>query len=273
MSQKPPMALDELWEAIPVGPAPTDVVVSRGRVVRRRRRLAVIGVAASVVAVAVAATLVVRTNGDGHPVPTVTPPAGTRYVGIGHVVVAVPEGWADGAASCNSPYRDTVYFPWPQDCVGRFRSVSSVAISTVRMNSGVVGKPVADGRVGGHRVVAQPPLCMPGTGPEACIQTFGVPDLHVWFSVRVPRGVGAFEQVRAIRRSLTLLPDAQTAVPFVNPRSPLAAWQRALRDAGFVVRAHESTCRGNASCADRVTTTPAAGNVVPTGSTVTIEVH
>jgi hypothetical protein len=207
----------------------------------------------------------------------VSPPPGTRYVGIGQVVVAVPVGWADGAASCNSPFRNTVFFPWGQDCFALFHSVSSLELSTVRMNDGFTGDMTADGRVGGHRVLARPnpAMCMAGTGPEACLQSFGVPDLHAYFSVRVPRDEpGALDQVTAIRDSLIILPEGQTAVPFVTPGSSLEEWESALRDAGFTVQVNHHTCPPTGNCAPGVvTTTPAAGNVAAIGTVVTIDVQ
>jgi hypothetical protein len=275
MTPQPPALLDELWESIPTGPAPVEDLVSRGRSRRRRRLSLAGGVAALVLA---AGAFVVQPHSDDH-VATglVSAPPGTRYVGIGQVVVAVPMGWSDGAASCNSPRRDTVYFPWPQDCSpGSFRSVSSVAISSVPMNDGFAGGMTPDGSANGHEVVARPnpARCLPGTGPETCVQSFGVPDLDAYFSVRVPRDQsGSLDQVKAIRDSLRVLPAGQTAVPFVTPGSSLEAWEGALRDAGFAVRVKHSTCPPNAFCLSGVLgTEPAAGNVAPTGSTVTIEV-
>ena len=275
MSPQPPTLLDELWESIPTGPAPVDDLVQRGQTKRRRRHLGVAGGAlALMVAAGVAISLFPRS--DRHEDHLLTPPAGTRYVGIGQVVVAVPEGWADGAASCNSPVRNTAFFPWPQDCVGPFRSVSSVAISAVPMNDGFAGGMTPDESVGGHRVVARPnpAMCMVGTGPEACLQSFGVPDLHAYFSVRVPRDEPeALDQVEAIRDSLTVLPDGQTAVPFLSAGS-LDDWRAALQDAGLGVRVDHHSCPPTGNCVGGVvSTTPAPGNVVRTGSIVTIDVQ
>jgi hypothetical protein len=106
------------------------------------------------------------------------------------------------------------------------------------------------------------------------VQSFGVPDLDAYFSVRVPRDQpGALAQVTAIRDSLKVLPDGQTTVPFVTPGSSLGAWKAAVRDAGFAVRIRHSTCPPTAFCGfGPFGTAPAAGAVAPAGSTVTIEV-
>jgi hypothetical protein len=231
-------------------------------------------VLALVVATGVAIT--VAPHSDGRADGVLTPPPGTRYAGIGKVAVAVPQGWSDGEASCNAAIRDTVFFPYGQDCLGVFHSVSSVAISAVPMNDGFTGGMTSDGRVGGHRVVARPnpAMCMVGTGPEACLQSFGVPDLDAYFSVRVPRDEpDALDQVEAIRDSLTLLPDGQTAVPFL-PAGSLDDWRAAMQQAGLAVRVDHHGCPATADCvAGVVSTTPAPGNVVPTGSIVTIDVQ
>jgi hypothetical protein len=275
MSPQPSTLLDELWESIPTGPAPDDDLVQRGRTRRRRRRLGVAGGALALVVAAGVAISVIPRSG-GHEDHLLTPPAGTRYVGIGQVAVAVPEDWSDGDASCNAPMRDTVFFPYGQDCVGMFHSVSSLAISAVRMNDGFAGGMTPDGRVGGHRVVARPnsAMCMVGTGPEACLQSFGVPDLHAYFSVRVPRDEPeALDRVKAIRDSLRVLPDGQTAVPFLSAGS-LDDWRAALQDAGLAVRVDHHSCPPTGNCVGGVvSTTPAPGNVVPTGSIVTIDVQ
>jgi len=275
MTPKPPAALDCLWETIPTGPAPVDEMISRGRADSRRRRYAGFATAAAVVVCALVVTGgVVRARGD-RANSVATPPPGTRYVGMGQVAVAVPSGWNDGAAPCNSPIRNTVYFPWPQGCGSSFHSVSSVAVSAAPRRGGLVGSPTRAGSIGGYQVVESPALCTGGTGPESCLQWFGVPDLHVFFLVRVPRDeAGALRQVEAIRSSLTLLPDGHTAVPFVTPGSPLPEWRSAVQDAGFVVRVRHHDCLPPGNCAPGVVSTiPAAGRVAASGSTVTIDVQ
>jgi hypothetical protein len=274
MTPQTPAPLDELWDALPTGHAPVEHLIARGSAVRRRRRLAFLGAAVIFVVGALVLTGLLVRPGGGQEVSVVTPPPGTRNVGIGQVVVAVPEGWAEGAASCNVPRQDTVYFPWPQDCVGAFHSVSSVALSTVRMNDGFTAGLLPDGHVGIHQVVSRQAMCTAGTGPEHCSQALGVPDLHAYFEITVPRAPGGSDQIAAIRDSLRLLPEDQTAVPFVNPMSPLATWRAALENAGFAVRENHATCPPTGNCNPGVVLTrPAAGNVAPTGSTVTIEVQ
>jgi hypothetical protein len=276
MTPQPPPLLDDLWQSIPTGPAPVEDLVARGRSRRRRRRTGLAGGAVALAVVAAIAFAVVPRS-DDRDERLLTPPPGTRYVGIGQVVVAVPEAWPVESGPCDPPRRTSVFFYYPADfiCAAPSRpNVSSVQISAVPMNDGFVGRMTPDGEVGGHQVVSRPnpAICMPGEGQEACVQSFGVPDLHAYFSVRIPRDQsGALDQVKAIRDSLTLLPAGQTAVPFVTPGSSVEIWRRALEDAGFEVRVNRSTCPANAFCAGGGITEPAAGNVARKGSLVTLD--
>jgi hypothetical protein len=273
MTHKPPTALDALWEEIPTGPAPVEDLIAHGRVVRRRRRV----VAAGVLAAAVVVIAGVLVHGDRGGPSIAAPSVGTRYVGIGHVVVAVPVTWVDAGASCNTPVRNMVFFPYPVDCVSSFHGeVSSVAITrgAFTETGTILSDMTPAGSVDGHRVVESPAECSVEQG-QYCRQVFGVPDERVYFTVSIPRDEDhARAQVEAIRRSLTVLSQDRTAVPFVTPGSPLGHWESALRDAGFAVRVRHHTCPPTADCGRGVGyTTPAAGLSAPTGSTVTIEVQ
>jgi hypothetical protein len=256
-----------------------DRLLTSGRAAsRRRRRRGLAAAAAATVAVVVAAGFVgseVLTSGDrGDDLVAATP--GTRLVGIGQAAVEVPAAWADGAATCNSPFKDTAFFPWPQDCVGRSSYVSSVAITSGGFTE--TGTRLSDlepaGHVEGHRVVADTAACAVGQ-TESCAQVFGIPDLDAYFTVIVREDVdgGAKNQVDAIRSSLTVLPDDQTTLPFVPPLGSVSQTRAALEAAGLAVVVEQQTCPPNASCVGGVvSTTPAAGSVVATGSTVTIHV-
>jgi len=209
--------------------------------------------------------------------PTVTAaPDGTRWAAMGRVAVAVPDHWADGAATCNQPTRNTVFFPYGQDCLSFVRGpFSSVALTTgafTETDTRLTGLEPS-GRVDGHQVVAGAPDCR--TQAERCVQVFGIPDLHAYVTVTVPVGLGseAFDTIDGIRRSLRVLPAAETAVPFVTPGSDLPRTRAALAAAGLRVDVHEVACPDTAFCGYGVwSTTPAAGHVVPAGSTVRVDV-
>jgi hypothetical protein len=274
MSQQTPRSLDELWELVPTGSAPVAELVQRGRATRRRRRILT---AAAALVVVVAGGAVVGGVMQSRPDSAVTAaPAGTRWAAIGRVAVAVPDGWADGAATCNQPTRDTVFFPYPQDCLG----IGHASVSSVALTSGAFTETLTrlnglqpQGRVDGHQVVAGPTDC--GTQGQSCVEVFGVPDLHAYVTVTVPRGDGtqALDTIEAIRTSLTVLPEGESAVPFVTPESDLARYRAALEAAGLQVDVHQVACPDTAFCGYGVRgTTPAAGRVVPAGSTVRVDV-
>jgi hypothetical protein len=108
-----------------------------------------------------------------------------------------------------------------------------------------------------------------------CSEVFGVPDLHAYVTVTVPRGQGTepYRRIDAIRTSLTVLPSEQTAVPFVTPGSGLVAYRTALDAAGLHTKVRVDRCPALASCGMGVSgTEPAAGRVVPAGSTVAVVV-
>lgn len=277
MPEQTPPALDRLWDEIPVDHLPVDELLVAGQARRRRRRTAVAGAAVAAALVVAAGILGVQGLQGSLPDQMVAEPgraAATRLVGIGHVAVAVPASWEENDASCNSPIRDTTYFPWPQDCIGPHRLVSSVAITALPPSRSVGGFPnlTADGEVQGHQVVASQATCSPGQG-ESCRQTFGVPDLRAYFSVTIPQDDGnALDEVRAIRESLTVLPPDQVAVPYLF-RPSVKKMRDTLLEAGLSVKIVREPCPPNADCGFGVSgTTPAAGRVVRLGSTVTIVV-
>lgn len=280
MSEKTPRTLDRLWDDIPTGNAPIDQLLTSGRAARRRRRRAIVAGATATVAVVVGAGVIGTQALNAGPRRgddlVAAPTPGTRLVGTGQVAVAIPAGWADGQASCNSPVKDTAFFPWPQDCVGLDRYVSSVAITSGEFTE--TGTRLSDlepaGQVEGHQVVANQATCPVGQG-ESCGQVFGIPDLDAYFTVTIPaeEAGGAINQIDAIRNSLTVLPDDQTTVPFVAPGASVSQMRAALEAAGLAAAVNQQTCPPTASCKIGVLgTTPAAGSVVPAGSTVTINV-
>lgn len=278
MPEQTPPVLDRLWDEVPVDHLPVGDLLVAGHARRRRRRALAGGVAAAaalVVAGGVAGAQLLDGGQSGGTAAGPAPGATTRLVGIGRVAVGVPASWDENAASCNSPIRDTTYFPTPQDCIGPLRLVSSVAITSLPPSRSVAGFPdlTADGEIGGHQVVASPATCSPGQG-ESCRQTFGVPDLDAYFSVTIPQDEpgGALGEIRAIRESLTILPQDQVAVPFVFQPS-LKEARAVLQRAGLDVEVLRTPCPAGADCGFGVMgSTPAAGRVVPLGSTVTIDV-
>ena len=124
-------------------------------------------------------------------------PPGTRWQGVGHVVVAVPTSWRTEIDPCTQPDGDVVLLP-----------------AVARAGMRCAGAPP---RGGSSRVVA--PLARD-------------PDARVWFRVRV-RATSARRVVAGVRDSLTRLPGGWTTVPAVQYGESVEHAVRLLEAAGL----------------------------------------
>ena len=290
MTEHQPTLLEDL-DQTSVGHVPIEQLVAGGRAVKRRKRRAAMAGAIAATALVVGGGTIAgqaltgssnRPNNDPVAADASKDPArrddralgDTRLVGIGEVAITVPTEWASNAASCNTPVRDTYYYPYPQDCVhiehGR---VSSVAIADGPFAEAGIGldglRPA--GQLGGYDVVESEAICEL-RDPGSCTQTFAISDLDAYFHVTVDTEDGGEATLATIRDSLTVLAVEQTVIPFVPYGDPEKV-VNALNTAGFTVITESDTCPPNASCLDGVTTVePAVGTVVATGSTVTVTV-
>lgn len=269
---------------MPVGSAPIGDLLLGGKAAKRRRRTLITGAAAATILTIGGGAVATQTimgpegqRGNDSLIADGSDRSGngdTRSVGIGGAYVAVPSNWGSNQASCNTPIRDTYYFPYPRDCVaGVNPRVSSVAIATgafpeagIRLNR---LRPA--GELDGHEVLETPATCELSE-PGACTQTFAVPDLDAYFHVTVWSDDGGSEVVRTIRESLAPLDAGQTIVPF-TPHGTETEVMAAMKAAGLSVEIERTTCPDTANCMAGVTDIePAVGTVVPTGSTVAVTV-
>lgn len=290
MTDKTPATLDRLWDDIATGHAPIGDLITAGRAARRRKRHTTLAGVAAVAALIVGGGLVAETVLNDHDasIDSHDPPIGVgssgqraidsrRLVGIGRVVIAVPSKWSSNDASCNTPFHNTYFFPYPQDCQLAFRpAVSSVAITGRTFTESRTSSRhlETDGEVGGHEVRASKAVCE--TTPNGpCRQTFGIPDLDAYFTVTIPQdgSHNATAQIAAIRASLAVLPDHQAVVPFTSSGDETDVTQ-ALEAAGLSVTVNRTTCLPSDVCVSPgvVDITPVVGTVVPTGTTVTVTV-
>jgi hypothetical protein len=102
--------------------------------------------------------------------------------------------------------------------------------------------------------------------PATCSQTFAVPAEGVGFVVRVAEGRPG-RTLTAIRRSLQVLPEDYTTVPFIAYGTSMKVAERQLADAGLV---------GTSPVVDFphyfTGTVPVAGSVVPAGAEVEMRI-
>lgn len=146
------------------------------------------------------------------------PPDGTRWVGMGQVVVAVPDWWTTGETRCLAPVEDTVYFDSSAiaDCgnppsPNLVREVSALAVldGTGGYGEFQIRDMRSMGEVDGHEVLELDGCERWFKG--VCRRLFAVPSEGIVFAVTIAEeGDGSYEE---IRDSLRILPDGQTTVP------------------------------------------------------------
>ncbi len=222
-----------------------------------------------------------------------TPPDGTRWVGTGRVVVAVPEWWTTGETECLTPAETTVYFDTGAsvDCAiptpGAVDEVSALAVLDARSGYGekLVGESQPAGEVAGREVLERDGCERWFEG--VCRQVFAVPDEGVVFAVTIhDEADGDYE---AIRDSLRILPEGMTTVPLATAGGWTPSWGAEPRTADAVVEAVDSAGLvaevvtaerpkgANVDIADLpkgslLDVAPSLGSVIDVGGTVTITV-
>lgn len=224
-----------------------------------------------------------------------SPPAGSRWVGSGQVVVAVPDWWTTGETQCFAPVEDTVYFDSGAvgDCPesptpAEIRQVSALAVLAADTGYGekeVRGmRPVAE--LEGREVLEREDCERWFEG--VCRRLFAVPSEGVVFAVTIAEeGDGSYEE---IRESVRVLPDGLTTVPLSTADGWTPTWGAeppaadalvaALEDAGLRVEIETEEVPEESPNADYVSfsagslldVSPELGSVIEVGGTVTVTV-
>ncbi|MFY9914590.1 MAG: PASTA domain-containing protein, partial [Nocardioidaceae bacterium] len=202
-------------------------------------------------------------------------PVGTRLVGYGGVAVAVPDGWGVGQTRCGTPIRDTVDFRphriGDRSCYLPQRVSSLTVASTSYAGAATdVGRAKLAGDIDGVYFFRTP---LRQTCPEWPAGRSGCRSLWHGALVVPSRDVVLTVDSRhkatvsSVLGSMRLIPDGYTAVPdftglWDGRATPLA------QQAGLVWK---SACPAGSQCDMSVieATDPAAGSVVPVGTTVT----
>lgn len=223
------------------------------------------------------------------------PPDGTRWVGMGRVVVAVPDWWTTGETRCLAPVEDTVYFDSSAiaDCddppsPSLIREVSALAVLDGTRSYGefqIRGmRSIAE--VDGHEVLELDGCDRWFKG--VCRRLFAVPSEGVVFAVTIAEEEdGSYEE---IRDSLRILPDGQTTVPLEIGSGWTPTWGaepdttavlvRSLEDAGLNVEVETFVRPEGADTLDYANfpkgsllgVSPELGSVIDVGGTVTVTV-
>ena len=233
------------------------------------------------------------TTGSTETVEIQAAPDGTRWVGYGQVVVAVPEWWTTGETQCLAPVETTVYFDSgaQTDCAEPEPSaVEEVsALAALDGNSGygahLIGEMQSIGEVAGREVVELDGC--EGWFEGVCRRVFAVPAEGVVFAVTIHDAADG--DYTEIRDSLRILPEDQTTVPLATtdgwtptwgaPPQTVDAVAEAVEAAGLdtevVVARDSSSDTGLVADLPKgslLDVQPAMGSVIDVGGTVTVTV-
>lgn len=281
--------LDSLAEGVE-SRAPLQDILRAGRVAARRRRAQrfVTGAVAAVVLVAGATTAVqgfagndrpasdVPASGDADPVLTVAP--GMRLVGIGRVVLEVPETWGTQEVACSGqPVVDTIYFESTSDlCLvyvdqDRTSSVGLFRLDTPRGRAEASFADTEESMINGMSAFRGPARCPDDIPTEQCIG-FAETELIVVPSEGVVLTIRAGGDADADIDSLRLLPEGYTTVPYIEPGTPNGPAGNLILGARLRVdQAWEPAPGGYSGRIPVTVVAPEAGSVVAVGSIVTID--
>ncbi|HEY0951871.1 PASTA domain-containing protein [Nocardioides sp.] len=273
--------LEERAAEIPVGPPPVALMRTRARR-HRQGRVAILASAAAVAAIA--GGLAWQGSGgadDGSRTPIAsdapadpdTPPDGYRYVGIGDVVAAVPQGWGTNKTDCGTPQEDTVVIDQGVTClalVPRPADVDSLAIQPTFEGLDTSGWTVTE--VAGQRALRSPLSRQDGV----VRQTVVVPGADVAFVAESSSTAGA-SVVGDLLDGITVLQQHTTVPAFqdlgydADPASMVDSYVERLAELGLAAEVTEGNGRG-LDAGTVLETDPAVGSVLAPGDTVRVVV-
>jgi hypothetical protein len=276
--------LERAADRTTVGPPPIEAMYAGASRRRRRRTVALCASAAFAVLAATGGTALLvnprpAPEDAAPPIASTSPgvvPADLRLVGIGHAAVAVPKDWGTNQHGCGTPTMDTVLIdvgPVNLCMIYRPRGVESLHLAQ--------GKPSRDFRademieVDGVRAERQRTKCVPDGPREAdlCRGMVFLPTLDVWFQAE--SSTNADEVDRMLER-ISIVPDRVGVPPWKwmwNPNDGTSGerYAAALRKLGLVPKIRTIKSPGYTP-GELLDISPAAGTMLPPGSTVTLTV-
>ncbi|WP_341924596.1 PASTA domain-containing protein [Nocardioides psychrotolerans] len=276
---------------VPVGPPP---LTAMHRTARRRRSYAV-GLAAAAAVVVAAGSVALWPGSDVATrdlAPTASdspsaspseqtsveaPPTGSRWVGMGQAVVAVPESWGTNATRCGTPTRDTVIV---DEGVVETCAIAYPADTTsvhVRPRNGVdrvdTWTPI---EIDGEQALRSPDERSRGFGTRYYAASVFLPERDVVFAASSSVSAHAVDDVLA---TITIL-DTLVAVPgfssenyeFDDQSKARESYVRSLQAAGLRVEVVVDERMSSGIPGFVLSASPVPGTVVEPGSTVTVTV-
>ena len=276
--------LDRAAEAlIPVEPAPLTSLLTAAKQGQRQKSRRVVAVAAASVALVLGGGAVIQqvTGDSGKPSPdkpsqnltsdVPIAPEGTRFVGIGQVVVAVPKSWTvrdgeDCPLSAETQQWSGLRLGTP--CASdEVKSVVTFETGTSRYEPLIQERGMNAKTINGIEVSRGDFICPPTTTctmPDAMVLTIPSMDVTIsWLG-----GVLGQSPVAEMANSLQLLPEGYTTVPYVTGSSVGGAMQD-IKGAGLVSGQDPTSFDVDAN--QKVFgSQPEPGSLVEVGSTVTL---
>ncbi|GAA0949330.1 hypothetical protein GCM10009554_47800 [Kribbella koreensis] len=294
--------LERAGDRTVVGPPPIDAMRA-GAARRKRRRTALVSLAAAATVVAaVGGTALVATPGGGsgkvpasskstpnlsNPVPTAingtgtnAVPAGMRPAGLGHVAIAVPQGWGTNQVRCGTPQTDTVLIDgWLTQACAFPRPVGVDSVEVGDGEQELVYKygfePDEEFQIDGVKAQRQRTACWTGGagGPQVCRGIVLLPSTGVWFSAESTTSAA---EVDRILGRIMVLPDRvgvpeQHGVSTKDDGSSGRKYADLLRALGLRVETKTTDAPGYAP-GELLKVAPFPGTMLPQGATVTITV-
>ncbi|MFC6154893.1 hypothetical protein [Nocardioides yefusunii] len=172
------------------------------------------------------------------------PPTGTRQIGLGDLMMDVPEAWAGDMVKCDVPVMSTfvVGLPASRGCfasVPRPDDVEVVRWTRVEVFTDFVGEPVRTEEFLGVKTTRWETQCAPydGTGPEVCTAQvwFNGDDSKAYVVVEAPTKARAEALISTLRRSDTLVgvpPAPERRDGFATP-AEVTAYLAELNELGL----------------------------------------
>lgn len=275
--------LDRRAASVTVGPAPLDAIrASAGRAQRRHKWTLGVGVTGAALVVAGLVLSLSWQGGESLPSDEFVasePPAGHRWVGLGHAAVAVPDAWGTNVTGCGSPTADTVVIdplPTAACLVGNVpKDVDSVTLTSRELDEESL-RGWTSSRIGGYEAFTSPATSVPADTVTIHQRTVYVPDFKAVFEARSTTNLSVVDELLA---SITVLPD-QVAVPgFQEDNLLYDEGDREVALNSYMSRLRALGLEGRREASGDSTTTglvligdvrPVPGTMVTTGSKVDV---
>ena len=265
----------------PVGPPPLEALRAGAARRHRRRTVELTATAAVAVAAVIGGTTLLTSHDQTAPVTSPTPaqaPPATRLVGMGHAAIAIPAEWPTNKSMCGTPRHDTLLLDDPTAalfCMAyRPAGVESVEVANGRPNLNFHADETFE--IDGVRAERQRTNCETGglkTRVTTCTSTVFLPSQGAWF--RAASSTSAAEVDRLLSR-IQVVTDRSGVPSYWSlggaPTGPLVTTYLPLLAKAGLKAQYKQVKSPSYPTGTILGVSPAAGTMLPVGSTVTVTV-